>query len=373
MSGSLHLITGNDSAGIAAAARGVVTSLAGENPDPWSMEIIREREGAAPGEALRELLVALLSPSFPGQTKTLWLRNFGAFDAEGGKAKTGEAPALAKLAEVLAAGVPDGINLVLSGPEVDPAKRLYAACSARGTVKEFRLPDAAKDRNWRSQMTAIVRQRATAKGLKLTDGVIGYLVEALGTDTLRLDNELEKLVCYLGSAEKTVSLMVVEDIIRGEGETLAWGVRDAVCRRNLEEAMRVLETTLGREKDEDSAVHGLVLALFTQFRLLLKVRVFMQELKQVKTSQQVRSALQNMADEAKAKYLDRGFDFVYMNPGRVGYLVDDALRFSGPELVQAIRLLRDANWKCVSASCSKRLVLESVIRQLTGPGTRQAP
>lgn len=366
MPGSLHLIIGNDEAAVAQNARQLVRSLAGDKPDPWSLEIVRERDGVPPEQTVAEFLTALRSPSFLGQARTLWLQNSSVLAAEGGpRSKSAEAAAaVERLAAELDAGPPTDLNVVMSGPGA--TRKLIDACTRHGSVKEYSRPNPDKDKNWRAVMAGIVRQRAAARKLALADGIVAYLVESIGTDTLRLENELEKLACYQGDSPSPPTMAEIQDIVHGEGEALTWALRDTVIKRHFPAAMEQLELTLSREKNEDSAVIAMVGSLYTQFRLLLQTRVFMQEVK-VKNSAQLKQALGAMSDAEKAGWLDRGFEIASFNVYRLGYLADDAMRFTGWELVQAMKALRDANYKCVSSGASRRLIAETLLLQLCGP------
>jgi len=162
-----------------------------------------------------------------------------------------------------------------------------------------------------------------------------------------------------------VSLEDVQEICRGEGEALFWTFADTVGDRNLEESLRLLNVLLVHEKDEGSAVRALLSSLAGQCRSMLQIRVFMQSRKGLRTADQVQNAIRQLTEAEKAAAIQAGFEFITMNPYRLKLILQRALHFSGGELVQAIPLLREASYKCVSGSSSPRVVLEDLILRLT--------
>ena len=69
---------------------------------------------------------------------------------------------------------------------------LAAAFAANGQVLQCRRPDP-KNRGWQSDMALLIQRRARAKGVDLAADAVDLLVGVLGTDTIPLDGELEKL------------------------------------------------------------------------------------------------------------------------------------------------------------------------------------
>ncbi len=365
---NVFLITGTDQAIIATTAEKLVREVAGENPDPFSLDVIREREGASTAEVVCELLNSLASPSFLGGRKTVWLQTVSAFEAEGAKtSKTAEAKAFAKLCEVIQAGLPEDMLLVMSGSGVDQRKRLYKVCKELGNVTVCNKPEV-RNRNWQAEMGRLVQEAARAKGMRLRPDVTAYLVEVLGTDTLRIDPELEKLCCYCGGPEAQVTLADAQEICLGSGEAMSWSFSDALGHRQLDEAMRLLDVLLRQEKEPEGAVLGLLLQTAGRFRQLLQLRVFMQE-KNLRSPGQVMSAVEGLSKEAKETAVASGFECISFHPYRVKMLAEQAVKFSGPELVRSIGLHRDANRACVGSNVSNRVIMEQLIIKLLGTGS----
>ncbi len=370
MGTQLFLVTGNDDAGIDTAARRIVTRVAGETPDPMALEVFRQRDDLSEAELIHEVVLAILSPPFLGGIKTIWWHWAPGFAGEGKAGKAAEVQARRRLVEVLAAGLPPGLVVVISGPDADPARDLGRVCAEQGEVIDCHRPDINKDKNWRGQMSMIVQQRARAKGLALATEAVEYLVDVLGTDTGRVETELEKLVCYLGAGASSVPLARVTEICQGDGEVNHFAFEDAVGNRQMGESLSVVNTLFARLKDSerDRTVISLLKAIAGRLESLLQIRVFMQERRDLRSPEAVRGCLARFSDEEKAKALRQGFEFVALHPYRLQRMLPQAVNFTGAELVRALPLIRDAYWKCVSGGvANKRVLLEDVLVRILSP------
>lgn len=363
MGKNVILITGDDRPTVETLAKQRVAQVAGEDPDPFSLDIVRERDDQTAAETLNQLISSILSPPFLGGRKTVWLQSFSAFDSEGSKTSTGPAAtAFRRLAEIIADGLPQDIVLVMSGPGVDQRKALFKACKAEGETVLCPKPNV-RDRQWQAKMASLVRSSATAKGIELTEDVAAYLVAALGTDTGRIDGELEKLICYCGGVHRPITLQAAQEVCQAEGEAVSWALRDALGKRDGKEALRLVDVLLRREKDPEGAVLGLLFQVANGFRHLLQIRVFMQG-RRTRNAGQVRGAVQGLTDEERTGCVNDGLEVVTFHPFRVETLARQAMNYSGQELVRAIVGFRDACWKCVSSSLPKRVILEELIVSL---------
>ncbi len=356
---NIVLISGSDPATAASAAAAEFRRFAGETPDPFAQDILRQRDDQSVADLINQLVYSLSSPSFMGGRKTVWLQNFEGFSAEGAKTSaTPEAKAFERLCELLQKGLPSDMALIMNGPDVDRRKRLFKVCSEQGTVIFHDKPDVTS-RTWQAEMLKLVRQQAQAKGVTLPSEVAEYLVGILGTDTLRIDSELEKLICYCGGPREPLTLDAAREICIGAGEIVPWALLDALGTVQAEDALRILDTLLRQEKDPDAAALGYVLQLAGRLRQLLQIRVYMGEQK-FKTPNQLKSAVENMDADRKKELAAEGLEILASHPYRVFMLAKQAVCFSGNELVDAFIHCRDANIKLVTSGAAPRVLLEQL-------------
>ncbi len=358
MASQLYLITGNDAEAIAAKGRELLRTLCGDKPDAFALDTIREGDEVTPADAVNLTAQAVRTPSFFGG-KTVWLKNFSAFKEEKKQGAPGSvAKGLERLAELIEAGLPSDITLVLSGPEVDKRKRLFKCCSAAGEVILFDKPDA-KQRDWQAAMGRLLQERAAAKKLRLTPEARDHLVAILGTETGGIDSELEKLACYL-DGQTTVDGATAELLCHGDGQTVSWAINDLLGRRNLGSALSCLDAVLAAEKTPDSAVFGLVWQISGLFRQLLQMRVLMAKFK-LRAGPAVGNWLRGLAAEEKTRLAESGFEVANFHPYRGQLLAESAANYSGDELIDAVIRLRDVSFHCVTSGADNRVALESAL------------
>ena len=219
-------------------------------------------------------------------------------------------------------------------------------------------------------MAGVVDGMANEKGMTLPRDVRDYLVEIIGTDTGRIDQELEKLMAYCGGPDQAVTLAAAREICQGHGEAISWTLLDSVGNRDAREALRVADVLLRQEKDPDTAVLGIVLQMAGRIRQLLRVKILMQK-RALRTPEALHDCVAGLSQDAKQALYAEGYDFVFSHPYRSKILAGQAATYSGAELVQAMLTLRDANWRCVSATVTKRVILEDVLLTLMSPSKQK--
>lgn len=365
------LVTGNDAPGIETEARRRLHEWCGPQPAPEAVEAYRDREDRKAAEVMHDALGAILSPPFLGGDKTVWLHLDAGFgdDAAGGKGEKGvQAAACRALADVIRAGVPPGINVILSGiqDKKAPLQTLPAAVAAAGGEVALRDRPEFNSANWRRQMEQLVARRAAEKGMELSAECQAYLVESLGTDTGRLDAELEKVICYAGGPGRPVTLSDLQAVCHGDGEASDWSLLDAVRARLPDRVWQEYNTRMAQEKNPDGLVLRLLGLIFREFSQMLQILVFMQERK-LRSPAEAAALAGRLSSEEKAACIRNGFTFLEMPAWLLKKSAGSVGAYKGADLVRLIPLARDAYWACVSGAVTeKRLVLETFLLQALG-------
>lgn len=364
---NIYLVSGTDESAIAKRASEIVAQVAGSNPDAFSLDIIKESDDITPLDAVRQAINSVLSPPFMGGRKTVWLKNFSAFSAAKKSAAKGTVGgALNRLTEIIENGIPNDICLVMDGIGLDRRKRLYKLCESSGTVEFYEKLDARRDRNWQNKVANAVKQQAREKGVKLSRDVLDYLVIAIGTDTGRIEAELEKLATFCNSSETAPELTEVRALCPAEAETVPWALWEAVGQRNAQQAMEVLAALLHNENNPENAVLGIALQTAGFVRDMLQVKVLMYKQK-LRNPAAVDGFVKRQATpETKQKYLDAGIEVVNYHPYRVKKLAENATRFKGIELVDALVRLKNVCRTCVAAGSANRAAFEHALIEICG-------
>ncbi|MBT3288663.1 MAG: DNA polymerase III subunit delta [Victivallales bacterium] len=366
---NIFLITGDDEPVIKSEAEKLVQQLAGDDPDPFALDVFREQDALPIADLLRQVMVSLKSPPFLSGRKTVWLQHFGGFAAEGtASSKTPDAKAFRELAELIKAGLPSDMALVMDGPKADGKKALTKTCKKHAKLIVCSKPNV-RDRRWQASMASLIDEQAKSKGINLPATVCQHLVGVIGTDTAAIDSELEKLICFCGGVDQPITLAAAEEVCIGQGEEISWALTDALGKRDPAESLRVITVLLSQaEGDAERASRGLLWQVANFYRHLLQMRLFMGQGKINPRS--IRSALDNMSNEDRQNFLADGLEVAGLNPYRAQLLAESAMRYSGQELIDAVCALRDAYQRCVTSSVSVRVLLEECVLRLTAKTRR---
>lgn len=362
------LVAGNDASGIEAEARRRLHEWCGPRPAPEAVEAYRDRDDRKAAEVMHDAIGAILSPPFLGGDKTVWLHldsGFGDEEATGKGEKGALGAACRALAAAIRAGLPSSVNLILSGVQDKKAPLLLlpaAVLAAGGEVVPCDRPEF-NSANWRRQMEQLVARRAAEKGMTLSVECQAYLVDSLGTDTGRMDAELEKVICYAGGPGRPVTLADLQAICRGDGEASDWSFLDAIRLRHPDRAWQEYNTRMAQEKTPDSLVLRLLGMMFRDFSQMLQILVFMQERK-LRSPAEAAALAGRLSPEEKATCIRNGFTFLEMPAWLLKKATAGMGAYKGADLVRLIPLARDAYWACVSGAVTeKRLALENFLLQ----------
>lgn len=360
---SVYLLTGNDTAAITAAARRLVESIAGKEPDDFALEIHREQDDRAAQDVIHELIGSLLTPPFLGDKKTLWLQCPTLLELEGGAAELKRqepaAVAFARLVDIINNRFPPHACLVISGPGADARRQLCKSCAAHGEVRQFRKPDMLKWA-WRGEMAGIIRQLLAEFGMTLTPESIEYLVEAVGTDTGRLRAEIEKLYCYAGE-RPTIS--DVKELCASARETHFFALANAFGERDLRATLVATAQLYAHADDSERLALHQVRYLGKYFTELLHARVFMDRFK-IRAGPALLSKIQGLTEAETALF--QHSPILTKTDGQLKMIASQATKYSVAQLVQAVAVLAETDRRLVSASVSKRLVLEQTVMAILG-------
>ena len=218
----IQLIWGDDAAARDRAIQGLIDKVV----DPsWSSLNLSRLDGAEAGQAVQALDEARTPPFAAGERLVLLQRS----------PFCNTCPAdLADRFEAALTLIPDSSHLVLVNP-AKPDGRLRTTKALQKRIKQgldheqkFPLPavwDGAGQRQ-------LVQRTGEALGLSLDPDAIDALVEAIGTDSARLESELRKL-SLRGSH---ISAALVQELVGGRS-TNALAVGDALLEGNPGEAI----------------------------------------------------------------------------------------------------------------------------------------
>ena len=205
------------------------------------------------------------------------------------------------------------------------------------TVLEFARVDEGDAVKWATEA-------AKAEGVKLDTEAARELVDSLGGDMMMVANELEKLVLYAGEKKRISSGDVLTMVLAAKQRSF-YELTDAISARDRARALSVLDAILNTGDGEEAAI-GHLYMLSRTFRQMLVIFE-----RNVRDSRGLWQALWP------------GFR---VPPFAAEDIIRQARRYkSRRELTGAIRRIARADLALRSNPVSKRLVLETLVLDLT--------
>jgi DNA polymerase-3 subunit delta len=235
-----YLIAGSDEAKIAAALSRLRRRAEREG-GPGALEAFEPTEGGAPDADALVAAVPALSLTAP--------RRYLLAD----RVQRWSPAQCARVADALGALGPD-TTVVLIARGKAPAKLARAVEGAGGEVLTY---DAPRPRDLPARLVADARER----GFDLEPPAARLLVERMGTSTIRLATELDRLALWAGEGGE-VSLEDLQVMIADTSEEATWALADALVERHLPAAALAAE----RLRSQGEGATGLVYAIAGRLR-----------------------------------------------------------------------------------------------------------
>lgn len=185
----------------------------------------------------------------------------------------------------------------------------------------------------------------------------------VGNDQRRIQQEAEKLALYLGE-QHTVRQEHIAEITSASREFFGFNLEDAVAKRDLTSALRLLRQLLFQNEKP----MGLIFGLENRFRSLAILRAALAKKWLSLSGQFLNKGRMNQEQE----------DFLYQtlndnrlkNPYLAAQRAQQALAFSAAELDQRRAWILATRRQLVSSALPDRLALEMLIIKLCQPGAR---
>lgn len=358
MAQSVYFIFGDEYLATA-KAREIVAQLVPDPADPLALETIdAQAEGVDESMvAVGRCLEALGTVGFFGGRKVVWFRGVAFMgDSPAGRSERVKT-ALGRLGEVLKAGLPDGVVLVLSAMKVDKRLGFFKLLQGLSQVHEFSTPE--KFGQARHHAAAVLETALDQAKIRMAGDAKEAFLDRVGADTRTILNETSKLATYLG-ASRTAVVADVEAVVSTSADAAAWDVQDAM---GLRDVGRAVSTTRRLLFQRESPI-ALITLLQSRIRELLVYRESMDRgwLRGGGGRKPSWSVLAPEVDLLLGEGLGR--DFRNMHPFRLQKLLEQAERYTVRELRRAQALAISAHRQLVTTGLPAQLVLETFLLQI---------
>ena len=312
---------------------------------------------------VHQTIEAILTLPFFGGDKLVWLKNANFL----GDSVTGRSAAvleaLEKLVETLEAGLPSGVRFLLSAPEIDKRRAFYKALGKLGNLEIFDKLDTSRS-GWEEEAASVVRDRADALGLRLRGEALELFALQTGGDSRQIDNELQKLDLYLGTARREVSVADVRLMVPASRAGVVFELGNALAARDLNGALALVEQLLFQG---ETAIAILLVAIIPTVRNLLLAKDLMQRYRLSRPAAPFHftGTLNRLPAEA-TDHLPRKKDGG-INTYALGIAAMHTQRYTLAELRAAMSACLEANVALVSSGLEARTVLTELVVKIAAP------
>jgi DNA polymerase-3 subunit delta len=233
---TLYLIAGTDGAKID-ATRARLRTRAEREGGVAALEVFEPREGG--GAPDHEGLLGAI----PAMSLTQSRRYLLADGVERWRDRQLDAVASALV------DLPPDLTVVLIARAKAPAKLASAVKAAEGEIHEFEAPKA------REMPRALVGE-AQRLGFLLEAAAARMLVDRMGANPQRLQNELERLALWAGAGGE-VTAADLDAMVSDTSEAAVWALSDRLLERDPAKALRIAERLIAQGENVTGLVYGL--------------------------------------------------------------------------------------------------------------------
>ena len=185
-----------------------------------------------------------------------------------------------------------------------------------------------------------------------------YFIDVIGSDSGRLQRELEKLISYVGD-QNNITLQDCRNSCSRTPEAMIWDFANALMERNKAEALRVLDVSLGLMSNTGGSPEiGIMRQVERSYLELLNSKADMEELQ---IDQRVSKSFFDSSADLKERYPENGL--LKLHPFRAFKICQRAGGYTTAELVRALNAISEAGRQLVSGG-EGRLVLEQLINTI---------
>ena len=160
--------------------------------------------------------------------------------------------------------LPDSTVLVLAEEKPDKRTSLYKFLVQNATVKLFEKPKGPALHRW-------IMSRAVKHQGGISQSSASYLANLIGDDLYRLDNEIQKLCLFAGSAE--ISVAMIDELVMSSIEKGVFEMTDQLARRNIKGALSILKSL----HEQGHEAPYLFAMIARQFRLMLEMKALSEQ------------------------------------------------------------------------------------------------
>ena len=260
MTENFLVITGNDDFSIFNVGKEKINELEKDYPQIILIDMQYNEDTYDP---LGECLSHICSQSLFAEPEVIYLKNF-----HYKKSKQLDIFLDSLLEHISTQGLGDKY-FIISGMNIQQYKKI----SNIANIQLYKKPNLM-DKNWRKEISVIIKLEIKKKSLKINYDALEYLIEFVGTETYLIKQEIEKLSLAVDdSQEKMITLAIVETYCIGNNAILMWELANALQDKDKKKALSINKILFDKEKYEQSLLFSLLKNISKRFNFLLEAKV----------------------------------------------------------------------------------------------------
>jgi DNA polymerase-3 subunit delta len=228
------------------------------------------------------------------------------------------------------------------------------------------------DRDWADQAETWARKALRARQKDIANEALAELINRLGPNPRQLDSEIEKLTLYVGDRQQ-IGFADVAAICSRNKMARAFALGDALGDRDLPCLLARLDEALWEVKlDPQKSEIGLLYGLISKVRAMLLLKEILSEgwIKPDMDYNRFKAQLERLPADQLPQ--DKRFNPRSINPYVLYKALPQVKLYTRAELVRAMDLLFQCNYRLVSSSLEESLVLQQTLVNIVGT-PRPAP
>lgn len=212
----------------------------------------------------------------------------------------------------------------------NPSNEVFKALKNYAMIIDYSDSEEIEIKGW-------ITRTAASRGIEIKDSAINLFLEYINSDQVRMVNELDKIMNYVGDGgiidDKVVKLLVTRDLSKE-----VFNLIKAIIAKDLIKTNKIYQTLALQTKD----IQGVIAMISNSFKDLLTT----------------------------AKLLKSGYSqhdisrFYNVSSSRAYYIVKDAKNFRIEDLEEYIIKMADLDYKIKSGKIDKNIGIELILLQL---------
>jgi DNA polymerase-3 subunit delta len=356
-------VIGSDEGMVREQALELYNQLTGGLDDGFTHEII---DGIADNsdsahEICASVVQALQTLPMFGGDKVVWLRNANFLgDNITGRSQRTEA-GVEGLRAVLEAGLPDGVQFLLTAQGVDKRRAFWKFIEKSADVRVCDRIDTSRD-GWQGEVADIVSSRATALGLDFEPEALEIFILQAGEQTRQIGNELEKLDLFLGPDRRTITRADVDLLVPLSRAAVVFEIGRAIQNGNAARAIQLIDEQLAA--DDKAAIGIIRAAIITTVRNMYFAKLICENFNPPVGSYQAFSAALNRLPENDRAWMPQKKDRSGLNVFPLFQCVAATKHYELPALQGVLEATLKADEALVTTGLDSRLILHRLVVQI---------